>query len=90
MIEKPFLNSRNLLALPTPKKALINKFSEYFKVVSILLVASLFNILCTSDQNICNVCCLIVLMYYLHFHGSMRINEHKTNQIPVFKNTEKK
>lgn len=90
MIEKPFLNSRNLLALPTLKKALINKFSEYFKVVSILLVASLFNILCTSDQNICNVCCLIVLMYHLHFHGLMRINEHKTNQIPVFKNTEKK
>lgn len=41
------------MALPTPKKSLINKFSEYFKVVSILLVASLINILCTSDQNIC-------------------------------------
>lgn len=88
MIEKPFLNSWNLMALPTPKKSPINKFSEYFKVVSILLVASLFNILCiyisTSDQNICNVWCLIVLMYHLHLHGFMRINEHKTNQIPVF------
>lgn len=82
MIEKPFLNSRILMSLPTPKKSLINKFSEYFKVVSILLVASLFNILCTSNQNICDVWCLIVLMY--HLHGFMRINEHKTNQIPVF------
>lgn len=53
MIEKPFLNPRILMSLPTPKKSLINKFSEYFKVVSILLVASLINILCTSDQNIC-------------------------------------
>lgn len=78
------------MALPTPKKSLINKFSEYFKVVSILLVASLFNILCTSNQNICDVWCLIVLMYHLHLHGFMRINEHKTNPIPVFKNTEEK
>lgn len=84
MIEKPFLNSRILMSLPTPKISLINKFSEYFKVVSILLVASLFNILCTSNQNICDVWCLIVLMYHLHLHGFMRINEHETNQIPVF------
>lgn len=83
MIEKPFLNSRILMSLPIPKKSLINKFSEYFKVVSILLVASLFNILCTYNQNICDVWCLIVLMYHLHLHGFMRINEHKTNQIPV-------
>lgn len=62
MIEKPFLNSRNLMALPTPKKSLINKFSEYFKVVSILLVASLINILCTSEQNLLSSCIIYIYM----------------------------